>query len=142
MCLVADGLRLGAPDRDALSGIVRESSDSSVLILDPSWAFPSEAAAVVDWSDASLENVTATTPLGHLEVHLFGPSCRWGLAAHPEGFAVFAAERALFEMFVAAAGGHESLLERYAAHESSIGFGDTGTQYREQLRRMVGWQAA
>jgi hypothetical protein len=135
--LLSGGLSLTPDDLVGL-GKITAASDT-VIVLDPTWAFPERAAFAFSWAPETLAHLSVDTPLGHLETHVFPSTGQWALVADPEGVGILGAPTDQFTAFTDAAGGLAALKARYASEEAGIGFGDAGAVYRRELRTLVAW---
>jgi hypothetical protein len=138
--LLSGGLSLTPADLVGL-GKITAASDT-VIVLDPTWAFPERAAFAFRWAPETFEHLNVDTPLGHLETHVFPGTGQWALVANPEGVGILGAPTNQFAAFADAVGGLDALKARYAAEEYGIGFGDAGALFRRELRTLVAWEAA
>ncbi|MBX3175307.1 MAG: hypothetical protein KF709_12910 [Gemmatimonadaceae bacterium] len=140
MALLGGGLRLTAEDFLGIEALARVHGDHECLVLDPEWNFEDQAASVLPLRHSAWDSAAVGSPLGHVGLRIVPPSGMWAVAIDVEGVAVLAA--ASLDAFFAAAGGADAVLSRYAADESTVGFGPKGVAFRRRLREMVGAPAA
>jgi hypothetical protein len=140
--LLPGGLVLDDDHFSALASVAQRAGDHTVAVTAYAEQGRREPHFELAWSRADFEELATETVLGHVDTVVFGGSESWGLLASPESFAVLGGTPGFMDAFVAAAGGQDSLEDRFrsVAEEGVVGHGAAGEQYVDALLTAVGWR--
>jgi hypothetical protein len=121
----------------ALAGAAAAQGDDGFVVAYRQSVFSHQPPIRAPWTLEAREAVRLGV-FAHVDTDVFGASARWGLLASVEGFGVLGGSAAFMAGFLSRVDGGAERLRRdfeRAAREGTIGFGDPGRRYAEELMR-------